>query len=349
MTTPRRAALVLSCGVALAVATGCARGPSDVFATNPRRPSGSAGLSGSADSATWRPFTADSPWNTPIGKSPKPASDSVSLISDLARSSKWPFLTINIGQYGIPIYWADARTPREQVEIILVGGQGFERGRADVPIPPGASPAVGTDKHLCIIDKSAGLEWGFWQADKKTSGWTCAVCATADLAGSGVRPPAARDPWWMGHGARACGFPLVAGLITVDELRAGAIEHALVLAYPHIRSRYYTPPASTAQATTDEARPTRGMPCGARIQLDPTLEIDRIGLSASGRAIARALQNYGAYIGDYSGAVSLYADASPAAQSVFKAGLLDTYEVRAQIDLEKFRVLEFAPLFDQKN
>jgi hypothetical protein len=332
------------CGAVLALMVGCgADGTGGVPAATPRSSSIPARRS------TWRPFSAQSPWNTPIESNPKLASDSATLIADLAGSSKWPFFSINIEQYGIPIYWVDERTPREHVEITLVGGRGFERGGADVPIPKSALPAVGTDKHLLIIDKSANVEWGFWRAEKRVDRWTCSVCAMADLAGSGVRPPALHNPWWMGHGARACGFPLVAGLITVDELRAGAIEHALVLAYPHIRSRYYTAPASTAQASTEEALPTRGMPCGARVQLDPKIDVDALGLSASGRAIARALQTYGAYIGDYSGAVSLYADASPTAQATYKSGLLDTYEVRGKVALESLRVLEIGPLFDQRN
>jgi hypothetical protein len=153
----------------------------------------------------------------------------------------------------------------------------------------------------------------------------------------------------MGHGARACGFPLSAGLITVDEMRQGSIEHALAIAYPHIRSRYYTPPASTAQPTTDQALGTRGVPCGGHLQLDPSLNLDTLGLSASGKIVARALQKYGAFVGDFSGAMSLYAEASPSAIAAWNAGLLTTYEIKDQIDLNKFRVLQIGALFDNGN
>jgi hypothetical protein len=153
----------------------------------------------------------------------------------------------------------------------------------------------------------------------------------------------------MGHGARACGFPLTAGLITVDEMQHGSIDHALAIAYPHIRSRYYTPPASTAQVTTGGAQPDRGVPCGGRIQLDPSLNLDSMGLTPSGKIVARALQKYGAFVGDYSGAVSLYADASPTAQAAWKQGLLDTYEIKDQVGISQFRVLEIGDLFDNGN
>ena len=74
-----------------------------------------------------------------------------------------------------------------------------------------------------------------------------------------------------------------------------------------------------------------------------------LGLSASGKIVARALQKYGAFVGDFSLAVSLYAEASPAAQAVWNAGLLDTYEIKDQVGLSKFRVLEIGALYDNAN
>jgi hypothetical protein len=164
-----------------------------------------------------------------------------------------------------------------------------------------------------------------------------------------VRPPKQGNPtWWTSHGARACGFPLSAGLITVEEMQQGKIEHALVLAYPHIRSHWYTPPASTAQVTTSQAIPTRGIPCGGHIQLDPALDVNSLPLSASGKIIARALQEYGAYVGDFAGAIVIYADASPTAQAAWSHGLLSNGEVSA-IDLNRLRVLTLGTQYEDSN
>jgi len=82
---------------------------------------------------------------------------------------------------------------------------------------------------------------GILQEDQEGLPDAKVAVAHGDLTGSGVRSAAAKCI--LGDGAtahRACGF-VGAGLITVDELRRGAIDHALVLAYPHIRSRYDTP------------------------------------------------------------------------------------------------------------
>jgi hypothetical protein len=175
--------------------------------------------------------------------------------------------------------------------------------------------------------------------------WQADLCATADLTGSGVRTPAATaNPWYAAHGARACGFPLVAGLIRVDEVKAGAIEHALVVAYPGIMKDKYMSPASTPSAI-GVATTAAGMPCGARIQLDPSVDVTQLGLSPAGVVVARALQKYGAYVGDYSGALSLYAENSPEAQAYWSSGVLDVYELRDKLDLRKLRVLPYGTVY----
>jgi hypothetical protein len=172
-----------------------------------------------------------------------------------------------------------------------------------------------------------------------------------DLNGTGVRPIAQGNPtWYTSHGARACGFPLVAGLIRVEEIQAGRIDHALVVAYPHIRAGFYTPPASTAQAANGVgAQKDRGIPCGGRIQYDPSINLDTLNLTRSGRIIMQALQEYGAYVGDFSGAMSLYGDGSPEAQAYWDSGVLDSYELLDKISLADFRVVKLGTLYDNGN
>jgi hypothetical protein len=108
-------------------------------------------------------------------------------------------------------------------------------------------------------------------------------------------------------------------------------------------------PASTAQARTgNDSISTRGIPCGGRVQLDPALDLSTLGLSRAGRIVAEALQKYGAYVGDYSGAISLYAENEPSAQAYW-SNVLDIYEFRDKLDMSKLRVLEFGTLTDDGN
>jgi hypothetical protein len=301
----------------------------------------------SAASGVWRPFADDSPWNTRIPTTPEIDPESTAIVNDLATSSMWNYLSVNITGYSIPVYYVDATTPRVMVTAEDVVGEGFDM---PVPIPSGAAPDPQSDHHLCIVDRAAGLEWGMWNTRNTGGAWRCGVGARANLRGSGARPLAdVASPWQLAHGARACGFPLIAGLIRVEEIRAGRIDHALVIAYPHIRSRYYTPPASTSQAGIgSNAIPTRGAPCGARIQLDPSVDVAGLGLSAAGRVIARALQEYGAYVGDYSGAISLYAENQPDARAAW-SGVLGELDLQTRVDLHRLRVLRIGTLHDGHN
>jgi hypothetical protein len=302
--------------------------------------------------AVWRPFNAASPWNTKIDAAPAidPASDA--LITDFAAS--WPMapvLYINISMYGTPVYLVDSSTPVVTVQLAPggVGGQGFENGASVVPIPANATASMGGGLSLCLVDRTAKREWGMYGAIDGATGWTCKVGATADLAGSGVRPPNdGMQDFWQSIGAETCGYPLSAGLITVEELRSGRIEHALTIAYPHVRSRYYTPPASSSQATVTGVQPDVGIPCGGRIQLDPALDLTTLGLSPSGMAIARALQEYGAYVSGMSGGLILTADGSPDAQAEWSTGLLSNGEAKA-VPLSRFRVLQLGMLYDGNN
>ena len=288
----------------------------------------------------WRPFGASSPWNTPISAGAPLDADSAGLVARFASSSSYgPHLDVNIAAFSIPLYWANSSTPESPV-IADVGGEGWDGSPAalPMPIPVEAEPDPQSDHHMLVIDRSRGLEWGCWNIVSQSGRWHAGLCATADISGTGVRVPAplAGARWWLAHGARACGFPLVAGLIRVEEIQAGRIDHALVIGYPGIQRGHFTPPASTPSA----AGTTNGVPCGGRFQYDPSIDVSKLGLSRSGQIIVRALQEYGAYVGDYSGSLSLYAENSGEAQAYWATGVLNTYELQGKIDLASLRVLQ---------
>lgn len=265
----------------------------------------------------WRPFSPDSPWNTPIGPDAAVHPDSPELVADLAARGP---LRINLDEWSIPVYEVDSgRAPVHAVRDARpdLFGAGFEPPRA-IPIPAGATASLppGGDEHLCILDRRRGLEWGMWQARLRPDGtWETGLGAVTDLRGTGVAPAwneAERE--LDAHRARASGFPLIAGLIRVEEIRAGRIDHALVFAYDGCMPGRFLPPASTSQAAMPMTREDGGgLPMGARIQLDPELDLAALDLTPAGRVIARALQEYGAYLGDYAGATVLYGESSPAA------------------------------------
>jgi hypothetical protein len=310
-----------------------------------------------APAPVWRPFSPDSPWNQRIPAGAASDRDSAALIADLAARGPWH---VNIKDWSIPVYFIDAaKTPRHDVGDLRPGifGAGFEFPRS-IPIPDGAvaSPPVGedSDNHLCIVDKTRHLEWGMWAARQdKTGRWFTGLGAVTDLSGTGVAPPWFAAPHELdSHRARASGFPLIAGLILVDEIKAGRIDHALVFAYDHCRTGFLIPPASTAQVAQLDAVDARGIPMGGRIQLDPAWDVEHSGLSAAGKIIARALQEYGAYCGDYAGANVLYAENSPEAVRAW-AGVLQSGDLEAVFNpdmiRQHFRVLDMGNLLPGQN
>jgi hypothetical protein len=310
-----------------------------------------------AATPVWRPFSADSPWNQRIAAGAPSDRDSAALIADLA--SRGP-LHVNIKDWSIPVYFIEAdKAPRHDVGDLRPGiyGAGFAFPRS-IPIPDGAvaSPPVGedSDNHLCIVDQAKHLEWGMWAARQDQTGrWFTGLGAVTDLSGTGVAPPwfdAQRE--LDSHRARASGFPLIAGLIFVDEIKAGRIDHALVFAYDHCRTGLFIPPASTAQVKVPTTESSRGIPMGGRIQLDPAWDVEHSALSAAGKIIARALQEYGAYCGDYAGGNVLYAENSPGAVQAWK-GILQSGDLEAVFTpamiRQHFRVLEMGNLLPGQN
>lgn len=295
-------------------------------------------------SAVWRPFTDASPWNTPIAADAPMRSDSAALIDHLSTSSAWPGLSVSIDPWSVPLYYVDSSVPLVPVHAGL-----SNEGAPHTfmwPVPADAEPAPELDGHLLLVDRATGRSYDFYQASRAGGGgWECTLCATSDLNGSGVRPPkGGPTPWYESHGSRACGFPLAAGLVRVEEIRAGRIEHALVLGYPGIRQRWFTSPASTGHPANGIVSPDRGIPCGGRVQLDPSLDLGSLGLSPAARVIARALQEYGAYVGDFSGSINVYADGSPDARASWSSGDLLSTDDLSGIPLERMRVVEWGTL-----
>jgi hypothetical protein len=141
-------------------------------------------------------------------------------------------------------------------------------------------------------------------------------------------------------GTKASGFAGAAGLVWPAELKAGRIEHALFFAYPYTKGGGPVAPATSSDGRT-ENRPA--IPEGARVQLDPDLDLGSLDLPRYQRTIATAMQNYGMILGDTGGAIGLFAVGRQSYQSDPYKGLLPTGEsfpTLEGIPLDRFRVLK---------
>jgi hypothetical protein len=250
-----------------------------------------------------RPYADSSPWNVPIAAGAAVHPQSPTHVAALTGP-----LTSDPSQFTFPVYPIDGSTPRETVALtgwfsnVTDGGRTLvsqREGTVEIPIPPGAVPAAGSDAQMIMVDPRTGDEWGFSRArrDPVTGAWMGWNAYHYSTRWSGVPPYDATGRPFIPRGA---GVPYLAGLVRPCELARGRIDHALAFAYD-FPTKDFVYPASKSDGGS--AGPP-DMPEGSRLQLDPALtESDLATLGCTGHCltIARALQVYGMYIIDNSG------------------------------------------------
>ena len=117
-------------------------------------------------------------------------------------------------------------------------------------------------------------------------------------------------------GSSATSLPLAAGLVTKRDLERGRIDHALSIGLPNL-----TPQTSIiasgqwafpAQRADGKSTLPAAIPEGARLRLDPSLDLDSLRLSPFVRMLAEAAQRYGMIVQGGSAATVIYGeDPSP--------------------------------------
>ena len=217
---------------------------------------------------------------------------------------------IQTDEYTTPIWTAGKR--QRKVRVKLDTGPWGRTLQAvldeGVPIPPRARPSPGTDGHMTIYQPSTDRLWEFWRAVKRPDGW--------HASWGGAMKRVSRSPgyytdksWpgrsWFNWGSTATSLPVAGGTILIDEIRAGQIPHALAIAIPQSRAGVFAWPA---QRTDGKGGP-RTVPEGARLRIDPSLDVERLAMHPVGKMIARAAQRHGLVVRDVTGhATAFYAE-----------------------------------------
>lgn len=321
------ASLVLS--VVASVVAGCSNG---------------AGIVGLAKDITdprsgGRLYAPTSLFNQVVPVDPEIDPRSGDYLQLLERSKNEKGFVLSVEEWTVPAYFTEPGSTRHDVTI---SGQppgahydphfvhDVRRVMRGVPVPDTARPDPQEDAHMVVIDRASGCEYDFYGAARTPQGWMAKWASVTSTTGSGIYP--------RGLSTRATGFAPLAGMIWPAELRRGRIDHALVFAYPYTRAGGPVDPATASDGKTHLAN---ALPQGARVQLDPTLDLDSLGLDRSERAIAEALQRYGMFLGDTGGALALYAVSPQSFKDNAYAGLLPAgpYVVLNKLPVDRFRVL----------
>ncbi|WP_370064493.1 hypothetical protein [Mycobacterium sp. MAA66] len=182
----------------------------------------------------------------------------------------------------------------------------------------------------------------FWQANSPSSG-------AISTAWGGTAVDVKTGPGIAAGGgttgsATASNVSRLAGVIRMREIQAGSIPHALEIGSSFACTGYFRYPAAKTDGPSTNAN---CIPEGARIQLDPSVNIS--SLPAGEKAIAAALQTYGAYVCDTAGspfALAFEGDPSLIGQSgqvpmaYSNAGLSWDYYDMTDIPWSSLRVLQ---------
>lgn len=325
-------------GASTSAGASTASGTSTTATATPQpSTSTSAGTGGTAVGDASDPFSATSPFNVTVPASASTDVDSAAMVKALTRSGAG---VANLYAYSVPVYTATADTPRRTVTCTETSWGTCPFAGRDVPVPDDARASAGDDGAMVVVDESAGLVYEFWQASRSGSGasatWSTSWGAVVALTGSGWLPAGST-------GATASGASRLGGVVRVSEIKAGMIPHALSLQTSLACTDEYRAPATK---TDGQSTASDCIPEGARVQLDPDLDLSTLKLTRAERAVAVALQRYGAYVVDRGGAqisvsFQLAADATASSPgAVYKtAGMAHDYAALDGIPWSKLRVL----------
>lgn len=264
-------------------------------------------------------FAPHSFWNEPLADDAQldPASEQMvgDLVAEVAREQELtigPWIATNAST---PLY----TVPRDQelVHVTLDNSSpelqaAFER----VPIPADAVPADGSDAHMTIWQPSTDRLWEFWQAREEPDGWYArwggAMRNVSESPGYFTADswPGATHRW----GATATSLPVIGGVMLIEELQSAEIDHALAVNLPFPRAGEYSWPAQR----TDGTGPPDAIPEGARLRLDPDLDLDSLNLHPVIRTMAEAAQRYGMVVRDRTGSVIAFAAEDPTGANPYR-------------------------------
>jgi hypothetical protein len=254
----------------------------------------------------------------PIGSQARYSSSSAPITQALVDPNvpAW----INARDYSHPLVRATAADPMVSVRWRYAVFAPWTNGTTQYRIPASAQPAAGVDAHLHVLDADGRTLHETYQLSGTGANRSAFKYGRFDLRGSGVGTTDGRN-----DGTRAYGGSAIGGLIRTWELESGSIRHALALTLTNgqLRNGWVWP--ATSQ-DTGGASYAGHVPMGSLVAIPSNVNLASLGLSPSGLVLARALQDYGAYVVDRGGAFALYAE--PEAEAALRDARRDLPAIR---------------------
>ena len=296
----------------------------------------SQGAAQEARNVTIRPFTSISPWNHPIGSNAhyNPLPELNSLNIGINYKGHWTcavYVAKKTDRVGRLFFRSDMWRKLHQggllnsgnpvtVEESLRGGARVEPqfpGNYYSTVTPGSSnPSWPPDFHRAndfYYSRTFNIPLGAVPSPDsdgqiaifQPNGWVldcyaAVVLANGDIVcGMASYVNALGEGTGWSNGRRASMLPSFAGLLREGEITYGDIKHALVCQIsPLVLKETAMWPA---YAWDTNSRYRGSLPMGALLAIPRDIKVDALPLTAQGKVLARALQNYGLYVADRGG------------------------------------------------
>lgn len=218
------------------------------------------------------------------------------------------------------IYIVDASTPTYRVRYQDFFNLGFPTKGDDirvkerwnsVPVPRGATPALGTDGHIAMYNPTTDQWWEFWQWHEDEAGnfWAAQGGRTDAISQTSGQND--------GYSVSASGLAMLPTVLKVAEIKAALaaydktnqaawddkINHVLSIGIPGNRTGIVCWPAKS----TDGNNSATSAPIeGQRASIDQSIDLTKISWRTPGEhIICRALQKYGMMFVDTGGAIAM--------------------------------------------
>jgi hypothetical protein len=229
-------------------------------------------------------FPASNPWDRRVDRLPV-ATGSARLIASIGLdrplhadfgSGLWDGARI-----GIPYTVVSGK----QRKVPVAFDYADESDRGPYPIPRNVRIEGGSDRHALIVDRDACRLYELFALERRGGGWHAGSGAIWSLRSNRLRPTG-----WTS--ADAAGLPILPGLARYDEVRAGALRHALRFTAERTRRAYLYPARHFASDSNDPSLP----PMGLRVRLKASFDTRPFPREA--RIVLEALKRYGMILAD---------------------------------------------------
>ncbi|MDT5011956.1 MAG: hypothetical protein QOH57_3573 [Mycobacterium sp.] len=293
-------------------------------------------------------FSTAVPWTADISAA-APSERSQAIIDALKNAGGWGTKNALNIDFSIPIFYADANSPRRTVvgiEDYCYGGPDCDAVPAEIPIPANAYIEGSTDLrcditgntegqedcHFLVVDKDAGKLYEIYQGSQVGENITAQAYFVWDL--NKEYSETLRGDQCTS--ADAAGFPIAAMTPTADEVAAGDLPHAIRFILPNDRMKdgVYVRPATHAGGP--KSTDPNAVPYGARFRL--RADFDESSYNQAQRVILKALKTHGMLLADGGQVPLTFADDKTSTAKWADLGI--DAQSFSKIGVEQFEVVE---------